>query len=139
MLHLFVTCAIILKNNTILAAKRGINMAHTGYWEFPGGKINTNENHEECIKREIKEELNCEIVIQEKLPDFTHNYTDKIVTLTPFICQLANNSNEPYPNEHEKITWLPINKLHSINWLEADIEIQSYISKKIRCVNSRNN
>ncbi len=132
MIHLYVTCAIIVRDNKILTAKRGINMAHAGLWEFPGGKINNNETREDCIKREIKEELNCEIIIRKKLPDFTHNYPDKTVTLIPFICQLAQHSLEPYPNEHEKICWAPISSLHTIKWVEADIKIQHYISKNLK-------
>ncbi len=132
MLHLNVTCAIILKKNKILAAKRAFNMPHPGYWEFPGGKIHKNETQEECIKREIKEELNCDILILNKLPEFSHEYPDKTVTLTPFICQLTDDSKEPSPNEHEKIIWLNTYKLKSIKWLEADMEIQNYLIENLK-------
>ncbi len=132
MQHLYVTCAIIVKNNKILAAKRSLDMLHPGFWEFPGGKIEDKEKPEETITREIKEELNCDIEIQTQLPEFTHLYPDKIVTLIPFHCTLANNSNEPLSLEHEEIQWLALSKLDTINWLEADIPIQKYIYKNFK-------
>ncbi len=55
-----VSCAIIINKNKILVTQHGEKSEHPFLWEFPGGKINTGETPEECIKREIKEELSVE-------------------------------------------------------------------------------
>ena len=65
-----VTCAIIVSNTKILAAKRSNTMPHSGYWEFPGGKIEDDELPEDCLIREIQEELDCTIEVNQQLPAF---------------------------------------------------------------------
>jgi 8-oxo-dGTP diphosphatase len=62
-----VTCAIILKDEKILVAQRNEKMKLPLKWEFPGGKLEFNESETECIKREIKEEININIEVLQKL------------------------------------------------------------------------
>jgi 8-oxo-dGTP diphosphatase len=69
-----VTCAIIIFGNKILAAQRSEKMKLPLKWEFPGGKVEENENNEECIVREIKEEINVEIEIVKKLANSIYDY-----------------------------------------------------------------
>lgn len=120
-----VVCAIIIDHNRILAAKRSIEMPHPRYWEFPGGKIETGEKEEDCLLREIREELNCEIIIEKQIKSFTYSYPDKTIVLKPFICTLKNNP--PTAIEHEKIKWLSIYELDKLKWLPADIEIKNFL------------
>jgi len=106
-------------------------MPHTGFWEFPGGKIESGESAESCLIREIKEELNCDIKIIKSLPVFSHEYSDKHIELLPFICSIAGS--EPTPIEHEEIRWIEISELNSLKWLPADVSVieflQSFNSK----------
>lgn len=62
-----VTCAIIIKENKIFVAQRSEIMKLPLKWEFPGGKLEENESEIECIKREIKEEINIEIDVVKRL------------------------------------------------------------------------
>ena len=120
-----VVCAIMINDNKILAAKRGHNMPHSGYWEFPGGKIEDGENEQDCLHREIKEELDCEINITKEIKSFTYKYADKTIVLKPFICRIKNTL--PKAIEHETIEWLSLDELNLKKWLAADVEIKNYI------------
>lgn len=87
-------------------------------WEFPGGKIDEGENPEECLKRELIEELGVEISIGEPLPVRTHHYPLFTVTLYPFICEIV--SGEITLHEHSAMVWLAREELHKLDWAEAD-------------------
>ena len=121
-----VTCAIIEKNGKILCAKRSEKMKLSLKWEFPGGKIEANENLEACLKREIREELGIEINILEQLPSFKHSYSENFsIELFPFRCN--NLTQEIHLTEHKQIKWLSLEKLNELDWAEADVLIVNYV------------
>ena len=80
-----VTCAIIVKENKVLVVQRSEKMKLPLKWEFPGGKIEENESEIDCIKREIKEELNIEINVIKKLSCSIYDYGTFKINLIPFI------------------------------------------------------
>jgi 8-oxo-dGTP diphosphatase len=124
---ILVTCAIIEYDGKILCAQRSEKMNLPLKWEFPGGKVEKNEDLKTCLKREIKEELGVEIKVNERLPFSTHSYpNDKVIKLIPFRCSLQTF--EIDLKEHLKVEWsLPTN-LSQYDWAEADIPIvQNYI------------
>lgn len=90
-------------------------------WEFPGGKINDGESPEECLKRELHEELGVEVSVGQSLPVTTHHYPSFSVTLHPFICKIV--SGEITLHEHNAIVWLPMEELHTLDWAEADLPV----------------
>jgi 8-oxo-dGTP diphosphatase len=115
-----VTCAIIRnEEDEILVVQRGEFTDHPMKWEFPGGKVNKGESFEECIVREIQEELSIDVVIFGKLPDTQYNYTNKSVRLIPFICDTLDDM--PFLSEHIDFKWINAEKLLSVNFSEADI------------------
>lgn len=116
-----VTCAIIENNGLVLAAQRGSNMKMPFKWEFPGGKIQSGEEPEACLRRELFEELNISVSIHHYLPSSTHVYPDFQIPLHPFICSIA--SGEPKLNEHAAIIWLPVEKLGVLDWAAADLPV----------------
>ena len=80
-----VTCAIIIIDNKILVTQRSEKMKLPLKWEFPGGKLEEGENEVECIKREIKEEINIEIDVLKKLSNVVHDYGAFEINLIPFV------------------------------------------------------
>jgi 8-oxo-dGTP diphosphatase len=126
MIH--VTCALILHNGLVLAAQRSPSMRWPGKWEFPGGKLEAGERLEECIVREIREELNLEVVVTGALTARTHiNPKGQEVCLHPFLCKIAGG--QLLLNEHAQALWLPPGKLLSLDLLEADLPVaQEYLS-----------
>jgi len=119
--HLHVTCAIIERHGRVLAAQRGAAMSLPLKWEFPGGKIQPHESPEECLHREISEELGVKVAIAGALPPATHHYPDLTVTLYPFICAIA--AGDPHPAEHAALTWLTARQLPTLDWAEADLPV----------------
>jgi 8-oxo-dGTP diphosphatase len=116
-----VTCAIIQKGELILACQRSVIMSMPLKWEFPGGKLEKDEDEINCIKREIKEELNVEIKIIQKLRSFTHDYTSFQIELIPFLSEII--SGEIILKEHSQYQWLQKSELLELDWAAADLPI----------------
>lgn len=124
-----VTCAIIIENNRVLCAQRSENMSHPLLWEFPGGKIEAGETASACIIREIKEELNIEINILERLESHFHTYPQKKeIELIPFICSYIDGNF--MLKEHKEIRWVSFSELNQLNWAEADLTIVKFLQNK---------
>ena len=116
-----VVAAIIIKNGKYFIAQRNRNK-HMGLsWEFPGGKVEKGETFDIALKREIKEELNIEINVKNKLGE--ENYQDdKInVKLHYFICSHAKG--KIILNEHENSAWVTKNDFKNYNFAEGDSDI----------------
>ena len=123
MIH--VTCAIIEKDNQVLCAQRSALMPLPLKWEFPGGKVEAGEALEDCIVREIKEELGVEVSIKEKLPPSIFNYgADREICLYPFICHIISGAISL--KEHKQVSWLTASELKNLDWAAADIPILNY-------------
>lgn len=119
-----VVAAIIKNEDKVLATKRGygefINM-----WEFPGGKIEPDETKEEALIREIKEELNVEISIDNFALDIEYQYPTFYLFMSCFMCSIKNGCVELL--EHNDGKWLKKEELNSVNWLPADIDAVNYL------------
>jgi 8-oxo-dGTP diphosphatase len=124
-----VTCAVIRnEEDEILVVQRGEATDHPFKWEFPGGKLAPDETEEECIIREIKEELSMEIVICGKLQDVIHDYGHKHIRLIPFICDTLDEL--PFLNEHIAYKWLDKKDLLTLDYSGADIFVaKSYLER----------
>jgi 8-oxo-dGTP diphosphatase len=116
-----VTCAIILFNQKILVAQRSEKMKLPLKWEFPGGKLEDGESEVNCIKREIKEEINIEIEILKKLSNSIHDYGTFKINLIPFISNYVTG--EIILSEHKDYKILNKSELLNLDWAEADLPI----------------
>lgn len=127
-----VACAIIEKEGLVLAAQRSASMSLPLKWEFPGGKLDPGENAIDCLRRELREEMNLQVRIVKSLPASTHSYQTFTVTLHPFVCVIACGEIELH--EHAAITWLPAQALATLDWAEADLPvIETYLAGLERC------
>ncbi|HTD41504.1 MAG TPA: (deoxy)nucleoside triphosphate pyrophosphohydrolase [Mucilaginibacter sp.] len=132
-----VTCALIIDDqDRLFAAQRSSKMSLPLKWELPGGKIESNESSEECLIREIKEELNIEIVIVKNLPSNTHIYPSIVIRLIPFICKHING--EITLKEHISFKWLNTNELLDLDWAEADVPILYHYLNYFNAIQLRN-
>lgn len=117
--QIIVVGAVLVRDGRILAARRGEEMALPGMWEFPGGKIEPGETHQEALARELSEELLCEAEVGEHVETTTFEYDFGIVTLSTYLCTLI--SGEPHVTEHAEIRWLRPDELDDVEWAPADI------------------
>lgn len=126
MIH--VTCAIIQQNSQILCAQRSELMKHPLKWEFPGGKVEEDEELEACLEREIQEELNVKVQVGRPLRPNYHSYgLYKEITLHPFLCTIL--CGDIFPREHKELRWISIKKLKELNWVAADLPIVEEVIK----------
>ncbi len=117
-----VTCAVIWFEGKILCAKRSVTMSQPRLWEFPGGKVEQEELPEDCLIREILEELNISvrIVIAMSPSEFSYSL-EKTIRLLPFLCTWESGLIQLL--EHEEVRWLTKEELFSVNWAAADLPI----------------
>lgn len=126
-----VTCAIILKDDKVLVTQRSEKMNLPQQWEFPGGKIEENETPENCLIREIKEELDIEIEIIESLTGNHHDYNSFSIFLIPFIA--VYKSGVISLLEHKTYKWFTLQELPDLDWAPADIPILNNFIKSDYC------
>ena len=112
---------IVSDRGKILIDRRKAEGEMGGLWEFPGGKIEPGETIAECIKREIKEELDIEIAVGDRLTTITHTYKTFKVTLYVHYCQ--HLSGKPQPIECEEIHWVDPWQMNQYQFPQANIQI----------------
>jgi 8-oxo-dGTP diphosphatase len=116
-----VTAAIIREKGKVLIAQRMRNSLFGLKWEFPGGKVEGDESPEECLRRELKEELGIET---ENLGLFTttkYSYKDFDVELLFY--NVRRVSGDLQLNSHENLVWIGIDELQDYDFVEADTSI----------------
>jgi 8-oxo-dGTP diphosphatase len=127
MKHIHVACAIIENGGKVLCAQRSESMSLPLKWEFPGGKIDGGESPEECLRRELVEEMGISVRVGKSLAPSTHQYPTFAVTLYPFICSIESGDIVLY--EHAIIAWLLPEQLNTLDWAKADLPvIESYLN-----------
>ena len=125
--HIHVTCAIIERAGRVLATQRSAAMSMPHKWEFPGGKIDPGETAEECLRRELLEEIGIQARIGRSLPASTHQYPTFTITLHSFVCTIEEG--EIVLHEHEALLWLEPGELLCLDWAEADIPVlEAYLA-----------
>lgn len=92
-----------------------------GYWEFPGGKIEADETVEECIKREIWEELGIVIEVGKHLITIAHAYSHLHVTLIVHHCHYLDGT--PQPIECDEIRWVTLAEIDKFTFPQANFQI----------------
>jgi len=92
-----------------------------GLWEFPGGKIEPGETVEECIKREIQEELGIDIAVGDRLITIDHAYSHFRVTLTVHHCR--HLAGVPQPIESDEIRWVTLDEIDQFPFPKANTQI----------------
>lgn len=113
-----VCCAIIIRESQILAVQRGPLSSHPWKWEFPGGKTDLHETAEQCIIREIEEELSIKVEVITELASIEFDYGNHPFRLVPLVCKIIGG--EIHLTEHVALRWLTPDKLETLDWSAAD-------------------
>lgn len=104
----------------IFATQRGYG-EFKDYWEFPGGKIEIDETREEALQREIWEELETKIIIENLVTTIHYDYPSFHLIMHCYWCQIMSGSLTL--KEHEAARWLTKQELNSVKWLPADLVV----------------
>ena len=128
MKNIHVSAAIIMKDNKIFVTQRGYG-EFKDWWEFPGGKVEEGETPEECLKREIKEELEADINIDKYLCTVEYDYPNFHLKMECFICSLIDGHLELVEAEDAK--FITKDQLDSIDFLPADLLVVKELKKSI--------
>ena len=124
-----VSGAIIIQDSKIFCAQRNNHGSLPLKWEFPGGKVEAAETHHTALQRELIEELEIEVEMNEDIyMSVSHEYDFGTVHLTTIVCHLKGEV--PLLKEHHDSKWLPAEELNTLDWAPADIPIIEKLSKE---------
>ena len=114
-----VAAGVLEREGRILAARRKRGSHLEGHWEFPGGKLEPGESPEDCLVRELAEEIGVQVQPREILEVVFHRYPEKSVLLLFYRCDLLEG--EPEPIECDEVRWVALADLPALDWAPADI------------------
>jgi 8-oxo-dGTP diphosphatase len=127
--HIEVAAGIIRKGRKVLISQRGGNSHLAGYWEFPGGKRKCGESFEECLIREVREELNIEVAIEGLFEAITYEYSEKIVTLQFFLCLVQKGDVKAL--EGQPYVWAEVGTLSQYVFPPADQAVLTKLQQTV--------
>jgi len=125
--HYHVTAAIIRKDGRILITRRPTGSHLAGYWEFPGGKQEPGENLEQCLARELTEEIGIKVRVDEMFLEVEHAYPDKRISLHVFECTPLSGTLDTL--QCSELKWVPPTDLAGFTFPPPDLKV---IEKLIR-------
>lgn len=110
--------AIIRRGREFLIAQRKPDDSFALFWEFPGGKKNEEETFEQCVAREVKEELGIEIRVDKKFMEIRQPYDKRVIWLNFYLC--SHLSGEPQAIECQEARWTDLADLRKFNFPPAN-------------------
>lgn len=125
-----VTAAIIIKDGKILIAQRGKNEKLAGKWELPGGKIEKGETPQECLKREIIEELNIEIEVGDFFGESIYKYSNGEIRLLTYFARILKGKIEL--SVHDQVKWVTTRELDEFDFSPADIPLIERLKEELK-------
>ena len=123
-----VAAAVIRRGDRIFATQRGYG-EWKGWWEFPGGKLEAGETPQQALVREIREELDAEIEIGDRIRTVEWDYPAFHLTLHCYWCTLISDA--VHLNEHAAARWLGREELSAVQWLPADTALVDDLAKTL--------
>ena len=123
-----VVAALIRDGERVFATARGYGN-YKGWWEFPGGKVEPGESPEDALVREIMEELDSEISVDEYISTVEYDYPEFHLSMRCYWCSLI--SGDIVLKEAEDAKWLDVETIDSVKWLPADITLIDEIKKRM--------
>ncbi len=115
-----VTAAVVERDGMLLVTRRLAGTHLGGHWEFPGGKCEANETPEECLARELQEELGVRAIVRDEIYRTDYDYGDRRLELRFFRCELTGG---PRPLIGQEIRWVGPSELADLRFPPADAEL----------------
>jgi mutator protein MutT len=123
-----VVAAVVERDGRFLLTRRLRGTHLAGTWEFPGGKCEPDETHEACLARELREELDVQVVIGEEILSVEHAYPERTVRLHFRRCVLAG---EPRPLLGQDVRWARRDEMRALEFPEADRELIAMLTSDL--------
>jgi len=117
--EIVVTAAVLRRDDKILLARRAPGQRMAGTWEFPGGTLEPGETPEECLRRELEEELAISAEVGALLDTYRHAYPCGAIRIMFF--DVPRFSGEPHAVVHDQLAWVTPDEMDSFNLSPADI------------------
>jgi 8-oxo-dGTP diphosphatase len=122
-----VTAAVIQRGRRLLVTRRLDGTHLAGHWEFPGGKCERGESPEECLARELREELAIEATVGAEIYRTLYAYADRCLDLRFFECEIDA---EPTPVLGQEIQWVERHALRALQFPPADAELVEMLAQQ---------
>jgi 8-oxo-dGTP diphosphatase len=113
-----VVAGIIRQHDRLLIALRPDNKPYSGFWEFPGGKVEEGELSLDALKRELHEELGIAVTTADHWFNHRYRYPDKTVFLEVWL--VSDFSGEPHGKEGQQLSWVTFSELQTLRMLEGN-------------------
>ena len=123
--HIVVAAAVVERGDRYLVTRRLAGTHLEGCWEFPGGKCGDGETLEECLRREIREELDADVSVGGEILKVSHQYPDRIVELRFFAAELIG---EPSAMLGQEMRWVAREELRTLRFPPADEELLTLLT-----------
>ncbi|HEY6507755.1 MAG TPA: (deoxy)nucleoside triphosphate pyrophosphohydrolase [Vicinamibacterales bacterium] len=115
-----VVAAIVESEGRYLVTRRQPGVHLEGLWEFPGGKVDATETHEQALRREMSEELGVDVAVEGLCLSTSHEYDDRTVTLYFYRCSLTG---APLPQMGQEMRWVARKDLRALEFPAADRDL----------------
>jgi mutator protein MutT len=119
-----VAAAVIERERKLLVTRRLAGTHLAGTWEFPGGKCETSESLEECLRRELREELGVSARIGSTLMTTVHQYADRTIELHFMSCEIDG---APQPLLNQEMRWVSRDELDALEFPPADAALIEWL------------
>ena len=126
--------ALIRDGRRFLISQRRDDDSFGSMWEFPGGKKNADETFEECVAREVKEEIGIDVDVHEKFMEIRRPYHDRTIWLNFYLCSVR--SGEPKAVECQRVLWADVDALKDYNFPPANEKVIEKLSGIVNTVPS---
>jgi 8-oxo-dGTP diphosphatase len=121
-----VAAGIVFRDGRVLIAKRRPQDHLGGLWEFPGGKRQAGESYQDCLRRELMEELGIEVEVGERISSITHDYPEKSVHLEFFLCWWVRH--EPRALGCSDFAWVQRDQVAQYSFPAADTQLLAMLT-----------
>ena len=118
-----VSAGLVFRAGQLLITQRPAGSHLAGLWEFPGGKREPGESFEECLRRELQEELGVDVRVHEEIERITHDYPEKSVHLRFYRCTLTEAGDEPRAIGCQAVAWVTRKTLGNYAFPAADARL----------------
>jgi len=115
----------------VLITRRRPGSVYGGAWEFPGGKADFGETIDDCVIRELDEEIGVRAIVIGALDPVVHAYDHGVVRLHPRLCRLAHGSPDPRPIQVADLRWSPAADLPRDDFPPANLRVIADLQRRL--------